>query len=189
MDLSEEKELIEKAQNGDTDSFSKLYDEFYPRIFGYILRRVAILEVSQDITSETFLKCLENIKKFRWRNVSFSRWLYRIASNEIANFYRKGKRKLVSLEEAPEIADSSNLLEEICKTEEEIKKHKDFLFFQEKLLKITPKYQEVISLRFFEKKKISEIAQILGKKEGTVKSLLARGVKKLKKYCKENDSF
>lgn len=51
---------------------------------------------------------------------------------------------------------------------------------QEKIFKLPVKYQEVIVLRFFEKKKIKEIAEILGKKQGTIKSLLHRGLEKLK---------
>ena len=57
MDLNEEKELIKLAQK-DPEVFAKLYDEYYPKIFGYILKRVANLETAQDITSETFFKAL-----------------------------------------------------------------------------------------------------------------------------------
>ena len=55
MDLNEEKELIKRAQK-DPEVFAKLYDEYYPKIFGYILKRVANFEIAQDITSETFFK-------------------------------------------------------------------------------------------------------------------------------------
>ena len=58
MDLNEEKELIKQAQK-DPEVFAKLYDEYYPKIFGYILKRVANFEIAQDITSETFFKALK----------------------------------------------------------------------------------------------------------------------------------
>jgi len=64
--------------------------------------------------------------------------------------------------------------------EEELKRYQDFLKVQEKISQLPIKYQEVITLRFFEKKKIKEISEILGKKEGTIKSLLHRGLEKLK---------
>ena len=94
MNLNEKKELIERAKR-DPEAFGKIYDENYPKIFGYILKRVANLDIAQDITSETFLKALRNLWKFHWQNISISAWLYRIANNEIANYFRK--RKQVSL--------------------------------------------------------------------------------------------
>jgi len=179
VNLNEEKELIEKAKK-DPEAFGEIYDENYPKIFGYILKRVADIEIAKDITSQTFLKSLKNIWKFKWRNVSFSAWLYRIANNEIANFFRKRKNKLVSLEKVAEPAFYNNPFTEIAKAEEQLQRHKDFLKIQGEISRLPLKYQEVITLRFFEKKKIREISEILEKKEGTIKSLIHRALKKLK---------
>ena len=179
MDLNEEKELIKQAQK-DPEVFAKLYDEYYPKIFGYILKRVANFEIVQDIASETFFKALKKLWQFRWRNISFSAWLYRIANNEIANYFRKNKYKPVSLDKVPEPIAVHNPEAEILEAEQELKKYQDFLKIQEKISKLPIKYQEVITLRFFEKKKIKEICEILGKKEGMVKSLLHRGIEKLR---------
>lgn len=183
MELDKEKELIGRLKN-DPEAFSELYEQNYSKIFGYILKRVANLEIAQDITSETFFKSLNNIKKFRWQNVSFSCWLYRIASNEIANYFRKNKYKPVSFEKICEPVSFSNPSEEIIEAEEKLKEQKEFLKIHQKLLKLPAPYQEVIVLRFFEKNKINEIAEILGKKEGTIKSLLHRGLEKLKELVK-----
>lgn len=91
MNSNDEKELIKRAQK-ESEAFAKLYDKYYPQIFGYILKRVANLEIAQDVTSETFLKALKNLWKFRWKNISISSWLYRIANNEIANYFRKKQK-------------------------------------------------------------------------------------------------
>jgi len=179
MDLNEEKELVKKAKK-DPEAFGKLYNKYYSQVFGYILKRVANLDIAQDICSETFLKALKNLWKFRWKNISFSFWLYRIANNEIANFFRKGKHKLVSLEKIAEPIDGRNPEIELIEAENRLKMHQDFLKIQEKISELEIKYQEVITLRFFEKKKIKEIAEILGKREGTIKSLLHRGLERLK---------
>ena len=88
MDLEAEKNLVRQAQR-DPDAFAGLYDHYYPRIFGYVLRRTANLEAAQDITSETFFKALRKLWQFRWRNISFSSWLYKIASNEISQYFRQ----------------------------------------------------------------------------------------------------
>jgi RNA polymerase sigma-70 factor (ECF subfamily) len=180
MELEREKELVERAKK-DPQAFSEIYDFYYQKIFGYILKRVANVEVAKDITSETFFKAIKNIEKFKWRGISFSSWLYRIASNEIANFFRKKKYKAVSFEKISEPAFESNPSQEILEAEEKLKKEKDFLKLHQKISKLPILYQEVISLKYFEKKKIKEIAEILGKKEGTIKSLIHRAIEKLKK--------
>jgi RNA polymerase sigma-70 factor (ECF subfamily) len=184
MDLGEEKELVKQAQ-GSPDAFAKLYDQYYPRIFGYVLRRSANIEAAQDITSETFLKALGKLWQFRWRNVSFSSWLYKIASNEINQYFRKAEyKKSLSLEELHEqgfeLLSTHDPESELIEAQEKLKQHQDFLEIQKKITKLPAKYQEVIALRFFEKKQINEIAEILGKREGTIKSLLHRAVEKLR---------
>lgn len=179
MNLEEERKLVEEAKKN-PQAFSALYEEYYSKIFGYTLKRVSDVELAQDITSETFIKALKKIWSFRWKGVSFSSWLYRIASNEIVNFYRK-KKIVVSFEKISEPKSTSNPLEEVIKSQEEIERNKEFLFLHKKISQLPVKYQEVIYLRFFEKKKIEEIAEILGKKEGTVKTHLYRGLEKLRK--------
>ncbi len=184
MDLGEEKELVRQAQKS-PDVFARLYDHYYPKIFGYVLRRTANLENAQDITSETFLKVLRKLWQFRWRNVSFSSWLYKIATNEINQYFRKAEyRKSISLEELQEqgfeLLSPHDPESELIEAQEKLKQHQDFLEVQEKISRLPAKYQEVIALRFFEKKQINEIAQILGKREGTIKSLLHRAIQRLR---------
>jgi len=184
MDLSEEKELVRQAQKA-PDAFAKLYDQYYPKIFGYILRRTANLEAAQDITSETFFKALRKLWQFQWRNISFSSWLHKIAANEINQYFRKAQyKKSISLEELQEQGfepiSPHNPESELIEAQEKLEQHQDFLEIQGKIVRLPDKYQEVVALRFFEQKQIKEISEILGKKEGTIKSLLHRAVEKLR---------
>ena len=184
MDLNEEKELVRQAQKA-PDAFAQLYDQYYPKIFGYVLRRTASLEAAQDITSETFFNALSKLWQFRWRNISFSAWLYKIATNEVNQYFRKAEyKKSASLEELQEQGfepiSSHNPENELIEAQEKLEQHQDFLEIQVKIVRLPAKYQEVITLRFFEQKQIKEISEILGKKEGTVKSLLHRAVEKLR---------
>ncbi len=182
MDLKEEKELVDRARR-DPDAFGELYDRYYSPIFNYILRRVANLEIAQDITSEVFFKALKNLGQFHWRNVPFSSWLYRIATNQITDYFRRGKHEMFSLEEIPDSITPSNrsIESEVLEAEEELRRHEDFLLLHENIAKLPIKYQEVITLKFFEHKQIKEMGEILGKREGTIKSLLHRGLEKLRK--------
>jgi RNA polymerase sigma-70 factor (ECF subfamily) len=184
MDLSEEKELVRQAQKA-PDAFVQLYDLYYPKIFGYVLRRTANLEAAQDITSETFFNALRKLWQFRWRNISFSAWLYKIATNEVNQYFRKAEyKKSASLEELQEQGfepiSSHNPESELIEAQEKLEQYQDFLEIQVKIVRLPAKYQEVITLRFFEQKQLKEISEILGKKEGTVKSLLHRAVEKLR---------
>ena len=183
MPPKEEKELIQLAQK-DPEVFAQIYAQYYPRIFEYALKRTANLQVAQDITSETFFKALRKLWQFRWRNVPFSSWLYRIATNEARQYFRKRKYHAASLDEMREsgfepISDG-NPATEMIEAQEKLQQHADFLSCQRLISELDLKYQEVLALRFFERKEIKEIGEILGKSEGTIKSLLHRGLKKLR---------
>ncbi len=186
MDLQEEKQLVEKAKS-DPLAFGELYDLHYPIIFNYILRRVGEAADAADITSDVFFKVMKNLVRFEWRGIPFSSWIYKIASSEINNHFRKKKRfRLLSLETLYknhdfDIADKIDLQEEYIQAQKQLELHEDFRALQELLKELPAKYQEVIALRFFEGKKIKEISQITGKNPNTVKSLLARGLEKLRR--------
>ncbi len=190
MNPAQEKEVVERAKK-DSQAFGELYEYYYSPIFAYILRRTASLETSQDICSEVFFKAFQNLGQFHWRDVPFSSWLYRIANNEIANHYRKNGQQLSSFKKA---FDSTNLLDtttesELIEAEAELKRHEDFLALHASISRLPKKYKEVITLRYFENKQLKEISEILRKKEGTVKSLLHRGLEKLRRLMEQNATF
>jgi len=181
--LENEKELVKRAQHN-REAFGELYEINYRRIFNYALKRTANVQLSLDVTSVTFLKALSQIKKYRWRDVPFAAWLYRIASNEINDHFRREGRRPASMEQLAELADVHDYAEEVNQAEEELSRNEEFLLLHTKLAELPEIYQEVIVLKFFEKKKIREMVEILGKKEGTIKSLLHRGLEKLREKMK-----
>jgi RNA polymerase sigma factor (sigma-70 family) len=186
---SEEEQLLVKEAKINNESFVRLYNYYYPKILGYCFRRTLDLNLSKDLTSETFLKAFTGIGKYQWRGIPFSAWLFRIASNEMNMLNRKMKYhpdSLVSLKESGvfdgvfDITDKASLIEEKNELEKQLQQSEDFINIQRKLLLLPVKYQEVIALKYFEEKSIKEIVEILEIKEGTIKSLLSRGIEKLK---------
>ncbi|MBT9172184.1 MAG: ECF RNA polymerase sigma factor SigW [Syntrophomonadaceae bacterium] len=180
-----EKELLARARHC-PEAFGRLYNQNYPAILNYCIRRTGDAELAQDITAETFVKALKNIGSFEWRGSSFSAWLYRVAGNELASYFRKGTYKAVSLEylresQGFEPAASHELEAELIAAQEELARHQEFLACRRQISRLPIKYQEIIALRFFAGKSHKEIAGILGKPEGTVKSLLHRGLERLRK--------
>jgi RNA polymerase sigma factor (sigma-70 family) len=104
------------------------------------------------------------------------------------------KRQFLSLEtlfadQGFDVPDDTDLQEEYIKVQEQLELYQDFRIIQELLRELPIKYQEVIALRFFENKKINEISQITGRNVNTVKSLLFRGLAKLRKQFAENKTI
>lgn len=171
MDIIDEKKLVLRAQI-DPEAFGLLYELYYDKIFNYVLRRTGKVEVSQDITGETFLKAFKKIKAYEWKNISFGAWLYKIANHEIATYYRKGQYKAESIEALVaagglQVSADYNLEEEIVQAEETLNRHQEFLAYRQKIEELPVKYQEVLALRYFELKQVKEISEILVKSEGT----------------------
>lgn len=163
--------------------FEKVYNQHYHTIFNYCLRRTGDFDVSRDITSETFLKAYLNLPKFEWKGIPILNWLYRIASNEIKLFFRtkQYQARLVQNIYMDNLVQNQALISmERQKAQEEMERHQKFLKVQKVVQQLPEKYQEIISLKYFEQLTIKEIAVILKKKEGTVKSLLSRGLKRLR---------
>lgn len=182
--LERERQMIKLVQT-DINAFGYIYEEYYDQIFNYILRRTGNVEDARDITAETFFKALKNIHCFKWRQVPFSAWLYKICTHEIASFYRNRDRNLISMEYLQsrgfDPGSEYDLEEEIMAAYNALKKHEEWLICSRAIKKMPDRYADVITLRYFAGKKIAEIAMIVGKPEGTIKSLLHRGLQKLKK--------
>lgn len=169
----------------DASEFGVLFDRHYTAIFNYVFHRLADYELSRDIASEVFLKAFINIHSFKYKGVPVLFWLYRIANNEIQQYYRRKKYSPLYFSEAinthyHNVIYKQSDEEDKVQSERELQKHEDFISVRQKLQLLPLKYQEVIALRYFEQKTIKEIALIKNQKEGTIKSLLSRGIGKLK---------
>jgi RNA polymerase sigma factor (sigma-70 family) len=169
-------ELLNKIKKNPND-FSELFKLYYRPIFGYILRRTCDFNDTADIAADTFLKAFKNINNFTYKGISIKVWLYRIATNEV-NLYIRQKNRHNSIFERVNLEDkgmfNSNLHEDKKELEIELQKHDQFLMVIKALKTLPVKYQEVISLRYFEGKENKEIVDILSINEGTLKSLLSR---------------
>jgi len=182
--LHDERDLIERAKK-DPEAFGVFFERHYDAIFGYVLRRVGDWDLAKDVTSEVFLRALTNLWRFRWQGIPLSAWLYRIATNEINMVFRKGRRRALSLDALIEESgfdpiDPKTVEAEKREAELKLREYDDFMRIRGKLAELSAPYQEVIALRYFERKSLKQIAEILGKKEGTLKSLLSRGLDRLR---------
>ena len=111
--------------------------------------------------------------------------MFRIAGNEINYYFRRNRYDVRYFSELIEEygldwIDSQTASAEKKAALQQMENYQDFQLIQSKMKLLQVKYQEVIALRYFEDKSIKEICEILGKKEGTIKSLLSRGLEKLR---------
>lgn len=171
--------LVVSAQNGDIDAFSEVYDSFLTPIYRFVFFRVPSEGDAEDITSEVFFKTWKNLKKYKSQEgASFSSWIFKIAHNEIVDFYRQRKE---SVELSDEIADETPVLSGPQETERHIEHER-----LKKVLATLPKMQaEALILKFFSDRSNGEIAEILGKTETAIRILQSRGLKALKSVLEE----
>ena len=172
--LEEEQGWIRRAQK-DPEKFGPLYQKYYEQIFRYIYQRMDDQELALDVTSQVFMKALKNIKKYEYRGLPLSSWLYRIAKSEFHQTFRDQKAmRTVNIE-------TVHLTDMVLEMEEEQNlENRDKLF---KVLKnLNEKDLQLIELRYFEKRSYREIGEILELTENNAKVKSFRALEKLKKY-------
>jgi RNA polymerase sigma-70 factor, ECF subfamily len=162
---------VARASQGDADAFSFLYERNVTRIYNYIYYRIGSETDAEDLTARVFYRAFGHIGTYVEKGVPFSAWLYRIAHNLIANYHRDShRRKEVPLEDQPEIPHHADHPESALVKTQEV----------EQLLagirRLTADRQQLLILKFVEDYSNAEIAQIMGKSEGAIKSLYHRAL-------------
>ena len=177
-----EQDLIEQSHHR-PDAFRELYRHYFPRIYAYVTYRVGREQDAEDVTAGIFLKAVESLDRFEYRGQgSFAGWLFRIASNEVAQFYRdQGRAKdAVSLEDVPDIRSASPSPVDVIAQKEQ------FAHLHRLISELAPRQREVVTLRFFGHLRNHEIAAALQLKERTVAAYLCRALEELeRKYQSE----
>ena len=167
--------LVERAQHGDRDALEELYLLHFDRIYSYLHLSVGNRHDAEDLTTQTFLKMLEAIGRFRWRSVPFSAWLFRIAHNLAMDHFRT-RRRLQTEDEVPEPAGS-----EESSAEDQALDSLGRAGMLELIERLSAEQRQVLTLKFLFGFVNAEVAGILGKSEGAVKSLQHRALASLEK--------
>lgn len=179
----DESKLVIKASAGDTDAFGELYDLYLKKIYNYVFYRVHSQMDAEDITAKVFIRALNNIHRYEDRGYPFSAWLYRIAHNLVANWYRDiSKRPVLSIDDYQErdMSVLANPEKAIVRSEEEEK----LLFF---ILSLPEERQQLIILKFVDGLSNNEIGEIMNRTEGAIKSLYHRTLVSLRRTIKDTD--
>ena len=164
-------QLIGEARS-DPAAFSRLYRRHYDAVFRYCVHRLFDRQSAEDVTSAVFLSVVENFGRFQGSERDFRNWLYKIATNAVNEHLRKAARRKDLLKVTCEQADHQAA---DCGQSERL------ALLRQAMLALRPRYQTIITLRFFENLKLTEIAEVLASSPGTVRSQLARALAKLRK--------
>ena len=174
--------LVERAQAGDRAALEELYLIHFDRIYSYLHVTVGNRHDAEDLTTQTFLKMLEAIGKFRWQSAPFSAWLFRIAHNLAMDHFRANKRWQPEEDvPEPEPDDSTSAeagaLESIGRTS-----------MLDLIDGLSLEQQQVLTLKFVFNFANAEAASILGKTEGAIKSLQHRALVSLQKQIEKGEA-
>src|SRR5438105_4609011 len=171
--------LVERAQQGDRAALEELYLIHFDRIYSYLHMSVGNRHDAEDLTTQTFLKMLESIGKFRWQSAPFSAWLFRIAHNLAMDHFR-ARRRWQPEEDVPEPPGEEEPSAEL-QAMHSIGRQSMLELIED----LSSEQQQVLTLKFVFNFQNADVATILGKTEGAIKSLQHRALASLQKQTQE----
>lgn len=178
--MSNQTGLIERAKQGDADAFTQIYEESYSRIFSYIYYRVNDRETAEDLAADVFVRMVRKIDTYQDKGRPIIAWLYTIAGNLVRDYHRRGsKYQWLPIEDREIVSDHDpTILAALNLTSERLAKA---------IQGLTEEQSNVIVLKFVQGLSNAEVAEIMGKKEGSIKSLQHRALRSLKRILEKED--
>lgn len=165
--------LIVSIQKGQTEDFAKLYELYSQKIYSFVFYKIMDKDTAEDLTSETFMKALNKIKTYDSSKSAFNTWLFNIARNTVIDHFRVYKNH-EDLNDVWELASLDDV-------ESSLDLSLNYEHLHENLKNLSVKNREILMMRFWQDLSYREIAEILGKSEGSVKMQASRTIKTLKK--------
>jgi RNA polymerase sigma-70 factor, ECF subfamily len=165
---TEDDRLLIEAAQADSARFVEIYEQYVDRIYAFVSRCTQDRTSAEDVTSQVFEQALRTIERFEWRGVPLSAWLFRIASNALADHWRERGR--VAHETVPDVPDAREL--------DDIERR---IALHQQIDQLPDLQRQVIHMRFVEEKSIREVAAALDRSEGAVKQLQLRALDNLRK--------
>ncbi len=166
--------LIARAKEN-PEAFGALYERYVKRIYNYIYYRTSNHHDAEDLTARTFLRALKSLRRYKDRGAPYSAYLYRIAHNLVANWYRSHSRKpTVSIEQVP------NLIQEREGPTTQVERLEDQEMLLQIVRQLAPDRQQLLVLKFVDQMTNAEIGAVMERTEGAIKSLYHRTLVELR---------
>lgn len=172
-----EQDILIKEARSDGAAFAELYRMHYEKVFRYCFRRLFNRHAAEDVTSTVFFRVMKKIHQFKGDSKDFRNWVYKIATNAVNDYLRMAKKQADTFK----LVANEHQGDHLSGTGPDNESGEINLQIKQALLQLKPKHQTVITLHYFEKMKLTEIAEILGKNPATIRSQLSRALSKLRK--------
>jgi len=172
--VQDEESIVRRAQQRDEEAFTQLYEANFDKIYRYVALRIGDKTEAEDMTQQVFLKALQSLSSFKWRGISFSAWLFRIAHNQVVDYLRKKTKQATTLLDESLVSSNSD--------PQLVAEHKlDIEQLLSATKRLTEAQREVLSLRFAGELPVAEVAKVMGKSQGAVKALQHSAIGALRK--------
>jgi RNA polymerase sigma-70 factor (TIGR02952 family) len=166
--------LVRRAQEGDAEAFGELYDHYVTMVHRYVYHRVGDRATAEDVTSETFVRALRRIDSLSFQGRDVGAWLVTIARNIVLDHVKSSRYRLevatADMRDADRATDGP---------EDAVVQHMTNQQLLQAVQQLGSEQQECIVLRFMHGLSVSETAEIMGKKDGAIKALQHRAVRRL----------
>ena len=183
--IATDQELIGRVQDGDSTAFEHLFNRYRDAIHRLFVQRLGgNVDDTNDLLQETFVKVYLNLQRYSSR-FTFGQWVYTIARNTFIDYTRRRRDDTVSIDYVGEGIGVSGSLGGPT-PEEHLITHQSQVQLEGLLAKMSPRYRELIELRFFREFSYEEIAAKLSLPMGTVKTQIHRAREQLCRFITEN---
>jgi len=169
-----DQQVLERARTYDAQALAEIYDRHAAPIYGYLYRLLGDAAQAEDLTSEVFLKLLQVLRTSREPRDRLDGWLYRVAHNLAMDLFRRQKK-------APAVPLAEELVAEGRQPSDVVEDRQVKQQLRAGIGRLTSDQQRAILLRFAEELPLAEVARLMGKSEGAVKTLQHRAVSRLRK--------
>lgn len=172
-------DLVERARAGDAEAFGLLYDRYHAPVFRYLAARVRDRAEAEDMAAEVFVEVAQRIGRFRGGGPDFVSWLFTIARNDVRDRLRRARRRVVEpVEEPPPAGEVEDPVDSVA-----LRLEADRV--RGALEALTDDQRQVLLLKFAGGLSNAEVASVLGKPVGAVKSLQHRALAAMRRLLGE----
>jgi RNA polymerase sigma-70 factor (ECF subfamily) len=163
------------------NNFTSIYDKYVDKIYRFVFLKVNSQAAAQDLTSETFTRTLEYLNRNPDVKVdNMQAFLYRTARNIVTDYYRHKSRTDVPLDyESQEIVGRE--MPDLDRPDMAAAQGEQMSQIRTALAKMDAEHADVVMWHYIEDMSIKDIAKLLDRPEGTIRVMLHRGLKELRK--------
>lgn len=172
-------ELAVRMKKGDRRAATELYDELLPKVYGFLYTRTSKKEVAEDLAHDVFIKLIEKIDAFDEKKGVFVVWFWQVVRRMLIDFYRKKQETPFSRFEPDEV-EAMSIDDHPPAVDEKMRYEKVSNFMKT----LSEDEQELFEYRYVAEMSYSEIAELTGKSEGSLRVASLRIKGKVKEQFK-----